>query len=203
MLRPVSMQLDDIPIPPVVRGQIAQWHAAIQAFHDRWDRELIEMFVASDYELVYQALCWITRNNEAVGRHFCEWGCGFGCVASLASSLGWDAIGIEAEQPLIDEAHFWVDRWGHPVQLVRADFLPRGAARLAEDYSFPSLGHEQLPNAYDVIDLEVDDFALVFAYPWPGEDQFFEAVFDRYGQRDGLLLLFRGPNDLVLKRKVR
>jgi hypothetical protein len=196
------MQFDAIPVPAAVRSQIAQMGVAIQEFHDRWDRQLIEQFVASDYELVYQALRWITEQDIAIGRHFCEWGCGFAAVASLASSLGWDAIGIEAESRLIKQAQFWVDQWGHPVQLICANFLPPGAERLTHDYSFPSLGRDELPNAYELLDLEVDDFALIFAYPWPGEDQFFERVFDRYGQRDGLLLLFRGPNDLVLHRKI-
>jgi hypothetical protein len=49
--------------------------------------------------------------------------------------------------------------------------------------------------------LDLDDFALVYAYPWPGEDDFHEFVFDRYAASGALLMLFCGPNDVRLWRK--
>ena len=38
--------------------------------------------------------------------------------------------------------------------------------------------------------------------PWPGEDDFHEQVFDRYASAGALLMLFCGPNDVRLWRKV-
>ena len=129
-----------------------------------------------------------------------EWGCGFAVVASIASHLGFDSIGIEAEQDLIRQGKQTVRDWQVPVELIRGNFLPPGAEQLAEDPMLPSLGHP-LPSAYETLGLELDDFAVIYAYPWPGEDSFHMAVFDRFAATGALLLLFCGPNDIRLWRK--
>lgn len=189
------------PIPPEVRSWISEARERVQAFQDRWDRPQIEQFVASDYELVYQALEWIGETGLADGRRFMEWGCGFAIVCALASRLGWDAFGIEAEAELIAEGRRTIRSWNQPVELVQGNFLPAGAEALADDPTLPSLGHP-VASAYHDLGLEIDDFALVFAYPWPGEEEFFTDVFTRYARNGALLFQFRGPYDLWLWQKV-
>jgi hypothetical protein len=76
-----------------------------------------------------------------------------------------------------------------------------GVEGLAADPTLPSLGHP-VASAYDEIGLEIDDFSLVFAYPWPGEEDFLADVFLRYGAEGALLLQFCGPYDLRLWRRV-
>jgi len=44
-------------------------------------------FVPSDFVTVYHSLRAITEVNLASGTSFCEWGSGFGVVASLAALL--------------------------------------------------------------------------------------------------------------------
>ncbi len=44
-------------------------------------------FVPSDFVTVYHSLRAITEANLASGTSFCEWGSGFGVVASLAALL--------------------------------------------------------------------------------------------------------------------
>jgi hypothetical protein len=78
--------------------------------------------------------------------------------------------------------------------------LPGGAESLADDPTLPSLGHAGV-SAYDHWETELDEFAVVYSYPWPGEDDFHERVFDRFGPPGGLLLMFIGPNELRLCRK--
>jgi len=174
----------------------------IQAFQDRWDQPQIEQFVASDYELVHRVLTWVVSQRLMMGSRMVEWGCGFAVAAAIGSRLGLDVFGIEAEGMLLKHARQTLADFDTPVDLVQGNFLPRGAESLSHNPDFPSLGHE-VENAYELIGLDLDDFALVYGYPWPGEHVFHQAVFERYGATGGLLMLFCGPNDLRLWRKVK
>lgn len=196
----IPSSIDSLPIPAEIETRIDSARHRIEAFQDRWDRPQIEQFVAADYQLIYQALAWILESQSMIGRRFLEWGCGFAVVSALAAHLGLDAIGIEAESDLISEGKRTIAGWNAHVELIHGNFLPPGATSLAHESTLPSLGHD-VPCGYEQLDLDVDDFAIVYAYPWPGEDVFHESVFDRYAAFGALLLLFCGPNDARLFRK--
>jgi len=197
----LPMGIDAIPIPSDVEEALRQSHRRIQAFQDRWDQPQIEQFVASDYELVFRVIRWIVQQRMMTGNRMLEWGCGFGVVAALGSILGLDVTGIEAERRLLREAEITMEDFGVPVELVWGNFLPVGSESLSHNPDFPSIGH-RVPCAYEQIGSDLDDFSLVFGYPWPGEWAFHETVFARYGAVGGLLVLFCGPNDVRVWRKV-
>jgi hypothetical protein len=197
----------DLDVPDAVRDQIELARLRIQTFQDRWDREQIEQFVAADYYHVCQTLRWVDDTQLLIGKRFLEWGCGFAIVCAIADSLGFDAIGIEAEADLLAEgqetiAQWRTDRGKSNAELIHGNFLPPGAESLADDPTLPSLGHP-VPCAYAELGLDLDDFAVVYAYPWPGEDDFHEAVFDRYAAKGAMLILFCGPNEIRLWRKTK
>lgn len=196
----VPADIDAVAIPPEVRQLIGHTQQRIQAFQDCWDQPQIEQFVASDHELVYRVLAWLVDHRMLGGRRMLEWGCGFAVIASLASRLGLDVTGIEAESRLLDQARQTVADFGSPVELVQGNFLPPGAERLSRRADFPSLGHGG-PCAYQQMAADLDDFSLVFAYPWPGEWEFHEAVFAHYGAGGALLVLFCGPYDIRIWRR--
>jgi len=198
---PIPSTIDEIAIPGHLVDRIRKACDRIEAFQDRWDRQQIEQFVAADYELIWQAIHWMRDSVPMIGNRFLEWGCGFAVVSAMAVDLGLDAIGIEAENDLLAEGQKTMHDWGLSVELFHGNFLPPGANRLATDSMLPSLGHP-VPEAYSQIGLELDDFAVVYSYPWPGEDDFHELVFDRYAENGALLLQFCGPNDVRLWRKV-
>lgn len=202
MLSPITIpsSVTESKIDPDLRERINQAYQRIETFQDRWDRPQIEQFVAADYEHVYQSLRWTLQSQLMIGRRFLEWGCGFAIVSALASLLELDVIGIESEQELLLEGRKTIENWNAQLELVHGNFLPRGSETLADDPTLPSLGHE-IPSAYDAIGLDLDDFAIVYAYPWPGEEDFHEHVFDRHAAQGSLLLLFCGPNDIRLWRK--
>ncbi len=189
-------------IPSEVRTWITESRERIQTFQDRWHRDGIEQFVASDYELVYQTLDWIVERRLMAGNRFLEWGCGFSVICALAARLGLDAIGIEAEERLLQEGRKTIAAWDQPVELIHGNFLPPDMEQWADDPTLPSLGHP-VACGYDQLGLEVDDFAMIFAYPWPGEEDFLKEVFARSAATDSLLLQFCGPYDLRLWRKIR
>jgi hypothetical protein len=198
----IPSSVDEFPVPADVQRRIERARARIEAFQDRWDRPQIEQFVAADYTLVYQSLCWLRQRQPTIGQRFLEWGSGFAVVSALAAQLGFDAIGIEAEPDLLREGGKTVRDWEAAVELVHGNFLPPGGESLADDPTLPSLGHP-VASGYEQLGMDLDDFAVVYAYPWPGEDGFHESVFDRYAAAGAMLMLFCGPNDIRLWRKAR
>lgn len=202
MLEPIEIpsDVDEVDVPVRIRQWISEGRQRIETFQDCWDRPLIEQFVPADYELVYQSLCWTKSHQPMIGNRFLEWGCGFAIISALASTLDFDCIGIEAEDELLQQGRQTIAAWEVDLELSHGNFLPQGAEDLADDPTLPSLGHP-VGSVYDRLGLDLDDFALVYTYPWPGESDFHESVFDRYGAKGALLMLFRGPNEMRLWRK--
>lgn len=194
--------IDTRQIPSAVGDKLAAMRARIGAFQDCWNQHHAAQFVAADYELVYQTLAWLSETQPAIGRRFLEWGCGFATVACLADSLGWNAHAIEAHAELVVQARKSIDDWPAKVELFAGNFLPPHADQLAADPTLPSLGHGGR-SAYAAWETDLDDFALVYSYPWPGEDEFHEDVFDRDAAVGAMLLMFIGPNEMRLLRKVK
>jgi len=186
----------------MIDQRIEETERRIEAFQDCWDRPQIEQFVAADYRHVFQTLVWTIENQLTIGRRFVEWGCGFAVVSAIADHLGLDAIGIEAEADLLAEGKKTIAQWKSSAELIHGNFLPPGSESLADDPLLPSLGHPA-GCGYQQLGLDLDDFAIVYAYPWPGEDDFHELVFDRYATTGALLILFCGPNDIRVWRKTK
>ena len=46
-----------------------------------------------------------------------------------------------------------------------------------------------------------DDFDVIFAYPWPGEEDVIMQLFDRYAAVGALLLTYHGIEELRIRRK--
>ncbi len=188
------------PLPVDVQRRIAQSDALTQAFHDRRCSTSTEQFVASDHALVYRTLAWIADSQIAMGNRFIEWGSGLAVNACLAATLGWDVVAVEAEATLINEAQGIVALWQQPVELLHGNFLPPHSERLSDDPYLPSLGHP-VPSVYEMLGLEIQDFDVVFAYPWPGEGDFIEEVFRTTAANGALLVCFRGPYEITVQQK--
>jgi protein-L-isoaspartate O-methyltransferase len=138
----------------------------------------------------------------------CEWGSGFGVVASLASMLEYNVCGIEIERDLVDASRRLADDFGLPVEFVHGSFIPAGAEAFADEILADNGADfictvTDADDAYDRLGLDPDDFDVFFVYPWPGEEGLIESLFEKYAA-DGALLLLYGQFDSVrLRRKVR
>ncbi|MCC9601178.1 class I SAM-dependent methyltransferase [Stieleria sp. JC731] len=197
MLAPIPLptHFDSIPVPSEVADRLAWMRTRIERFQDCWNQHHAAQFVAADYELVFQTLTWVLQNQSLVSRRFLEWGCGFAAVASMASKLNLASFAIEAHPDLIQQARQTVSQWPADVELFLGNFLPEGAEDLAFDPTLPSIGHEGA-SPYDDWGLDIEDFGIVYSYPWPGEDEFHEDVFDRYAAIGEILVMFIGPNEM-------
>ena len=57
-------------------------------------------------------------------------------------------------------------------------------------------------DGYDELRLDPDEFNVVFAYPWPGEECLIESLFEKYAAEEALLLTYNQYNSVRLRRKV-
>jgi len=193
---------DTAEIPAATERILVDADQALQAYWDQWHKQPIEQYVACDFRDVWRAMSQLTESKLARGNTFCEWGCGFGIVTGLASQLGWEAVGIEAEAFLVEQAKRFLQRNQLAGEVLHGNFLPPGSERLARSQSDHASLFHQVENAYEKHDLQLDDYALIFAYPWPGEHHFLQEVFRCYGGEDSLMLMFLGPYEIELFRKV-
>ena len=164
-------------------------------------------FVPSDFVTVYHSLRAITEANLASGTSLCEWGSGFGVVASLAAMLEFKVCGIEIERGLVNASRRLADDFRLPVEFVHGSFVPSGAeADVEEAYAASSTEYFWLvtdaDDAYDELGLDPHDFDVVFAYPWPGEECLIEGLFEKYAAEEALLLTYTQYNSVRLQRKV-
>jgi hypothetical protein len=164
-------------------------------------------FVPSNFKTVYHALQAITDANLASGNSMCEWGSGFGVVASLASMLEFTACGIEVDQDLVDASRRLADDFGLPVEFAQGSFIPSGAESLAEEaYTDNNAAYSWLitdaDDGYEELQCGLEDFDVVFAYPWPGEDYLIASLFEKYAAEGALLLTYDYPETVYLRRKL-
>jgi hypothetical protein len=165
------------------------------------DDLVTENFVPCDFHLLDQAITWIEQNHLLTGNRFCELGSGFGVAALLASLRGMESIGIEIESSLVEQSTSLAEELGLSAKFYCGSFVPRditGILEIARDVEHVET-HEG--EVYEEIGLGLDDYDLFFAFPWPGEEQFFEAVFQAGAAVNSLLLSYRGRNGMHLLRK--
>ena len=158
-------------------------------------------FVPSDYAPVYAALKSVCARGLATGNAFCEWGSGFGVVACLGASVGYEACGIEIEHDLHDESVALAEAFDFDVELVCGSLIPVGGEQHTEvegqDFGWLSDGGS---DAYAELGLGVEDFDLIFAYPWPGEEEAITNIFETFAAKGALLLTYHGIEDMQLRR---
>jgi hypothetical protein len=158
-------------------------------------------FVPSNFARTYHVLRSLAAADLAPGNLFCEWGSGFGVVACLAAMLDFDAFGIEIEGELVNAARQLAAAFGLPVEFVRGSFIPGGENSIDPSDRFAWLTTRG-GSTEEELGLGPADFAVIFAYPWPDEEQLIGALFERHAGAGALLLTYHGGQDLRLRRKV-
>lgn len=166
------------------------------AMFEQFDRTVRERhfhpFVAADYETVRAALLSI----RAPGHSFLEWGAASGVVTIMADMVGFDSCGIELDPSLVATARALAARHGSKARFVAGSFLPTGYRWRSRDGDSRMGTIGDGPSGYLELERALDDFDVVFGYPWDGEKPVMLDLMQRYGRPDALLLL-HDPNDGV------
>ena len=191
---------------PAVDGVDAALRARISAVCDegwefwrRFDADVRQdewhPFVPADYEVVLEALA----AERGAGLRFLEWGSATGVIAIMADLLGFEAYGIELDPALVDEARRLAAEHGSGARFAAGSFLPSGYRfRPADgDGRTGTIGHGA--SAYPALGHPLDDFDVVYAYPWGGEEGLMLDLMRAYGA-PGARLLLHGPNGVRVFR---
>ncbi|HEX2780439.1 MAG TPA: class I SAM-dependent methyltransferase [Gemmatimonadaceae bacterium] len=176
---------------------------------ERFDRERRERrfhpFVAADYEVVRATL----GRLRATGRRFLEWGSATGIITIMADMFGFEAYGIELDPALVATAREVAARHRSRARFVEGSFLPTGYVPHRRDGEDRTGTIGEGPSGYLQLGLALEDFDIVFGYPWGGEERVMLDVMQRFGRRDALLLLhdanagvtaYRGGREVVEPR---
>lgn len=157
------------PTEEQLRARIVQVCAEGWELWERFDATTLERpfhpFVAADYDAVAQAL-WPYAGD---GLRFLEWGSATGVITVIADILGYDACGIELDAALTATARDLAQRLGSDARFVAASFLPEGYVWRGRDGDTRTGTLGSGPSGYRLLGTPLDDFDVVFGYPWDGE----------------------------------
>lgn len=142
-------------------------------------------FVAADYEAVREALLDV----RAPGRRFLEWGAATGVITIMADLMGFEACGIELDPSLVTTARALAARHGSGARFVAGSFLPTGYRWRSPDGDARTGTIGEGDSGYLALGRALDEFDVVFGYPWGGEAPVMRDVFRQYGRPGALLLL--------------
>ncbi len=143
-------------------------------------------YVSADYRAVFDALVGLRGRATTI----LEWGSGLGVVTIMASRMGFDAYGIEAEMDLVDYSRDFAMQYAPQAKFAMGSFIPD-----AFDWN-PANGDEVVrtvvdaPSGYDELDMQLRDFDLLYAYPWPDEHVLYHNIIRQFGRSDAILLSY-------------
>ncbi len=198
----VEVQSNAGRLPADVAKFIKDATQRIDDFTENTRRQPIPAFVPSDFEAAYWVLAAIQEQALSVGTLFCEWGSGFGVVTSLAALLEYEAYGIEIEQSLVTEAERLAADFDISAEFVQGSFIPPDADDIALTPGDVAWLATEGADAYEALQIDLDDFDIIYAYPWPDEDDILGEVFESFAAEGALLVTYNGLDDLRVRRKV-
>jgi predicted O-methyltransferase YrrM len=190
------------PLPPVVAAFLSDAGARIDAFFDLWTKARNLGFFPSDYEPVYAVLKALRESNPEATR-LCEWGSGFGVVAGLGALLGYEACGIEIDRRCVTASRSLLKDHGLDVTILEGSFVPEEFAEKQEPNADGTGTVLCGPGAIDEVDVEIDNFDLIFAFPWPDEQEMYYDLFARYAAVGAILVTYSALEGIRVQRKVK
>ena len=168
---------------------------AWQAF-SRTRGSLFHPFVPADYAEAYRCLLAL----EGPRGPFLELGSGVGVVTALAALLGHPAYGIEIEPELVDAARDLAERFGAAATFVEGSFVPperrEDVALMDPDFFTVTDGAD----AYVELGLDLGDFEVIYAYPWPGEVDWLEELVRSGAQPGTRWIRYDGLGEFTVQR---
>ena len=178
----------------------AEFGCLLAEADDLWERHqdtpAFHGYVSADYQAVYESLAQLQGRVLTV----LEWGSGLGVVTIMASRMGFEAYGIEAEPVLVEYSENLAHAYGPKARFAQGSFIP-------DEFEWnPANGDDVIrtvidaPSAYDELEMELRDFDLVYAYPWPDEHILYHNIIREFGRSDALLLSYDAREGIDLVR---
>ena len=198
----VDVKVSTGRLPADVDSFIREATQRIDDFTENSRRQPIPAFVPSDFVAAYRVLEAIQDQSLAVGTLFLEWGSGFGVATCLAAMLEYEAYGIEIERALVEEAESLAADFDIPAEFAEGSFVPEDADVIAFTPGEVAWLSTEGANAYEALQIDLDDFDIIYAYPWPDEDDILGDLFNSFASEGALLVTYNGIDDVRVRRKV-
>jgi hypothetical protein len=107
----------------------------------------------------------------------------------MAQMMGFEAYGIELDDQLVASARRLADRFDSPAKFAAGSFLPDGYTWRAPNGDERTGTVGTGASGYLQLGLPLDEFDVVFGYPWDGEGTMMFDLMAQYGSPDALLLI--------------
>ena len=92
-----------------------------------------------------------------------------------------------------------------PVTIVQGSYIPDGVEDLMDEahmaYDGELVLHPDPDNAYAELGYAINDFDLIFAYPWPNDAEVTFEIFERCAAKGALILVYYDDDAIALFRK--
>lgn len=183
------MSLDPTSCDDLDANLLAHFQSLWAEAEQIWDRQQNDRgfsgYVSADYPAVLKSL----RELRSRCHTFLEWGSGLGVVTIMASRLGYDAYGIEVAPELVDHARSLAERYAPEAVFATGSFIPDEYV-VSPRRDYVDRTETDDPGGYEELDMELSDFDLVYAYPWPTEHHLFQNIVRECGRPGTLLLTY-------------
>ena len=137
---------------------------------------------------------------------------GYGVVApsGIGKKAFWDGLNgpaitdsrsIEIEGHLVEAAEQLAGDFDLPVEFVCGSFIPKSAQVCSEAGNGFAWLVTDKGNTEEELGLAMDDFGVIFAYPWPDEERLIGNLFERYAAVGAVLVTHHGGQEFRLRRK--
>ena len=148
--------------------------------------------VPSDHEGFYRAFLDLRDHGVTVDR-VCEWGSGLGVNCALAAMAGADACGIEIRPELVAASRDLHATFDLTVEILEGSFFPESFVEETDAVPAETITILSGSGSVDEVDVEPGDFDVVFAFPWPGEEELYFDLFEDSGAVGAHLITYHGP----------
>jgi hypothetical protein len=188
-------------LDPALRNRL---NALIDEGRDYWNQFDIDVrqhefhpFVPANYDRVLRTLLPL----RAPGLRFLEWGSATGVITIIADLLGFDACGIELDPQLVEIARELAGRYQSGARFAAGSFLPAGYEFRTRDGDARQGSIGKGPSGYLELRRPLEDFDLVFGYPWSGEEPLMRDLMRRYGGEGARLLIHGATDEIAIHEK--
>ncbi len=183
-----------MPLQPALIERLVQAGEDLWRRHRQRRNDAFHGFVPADYHGAYRLLDSLRDRADS----FVELGSGAGVITILADLLGYEACGVEIEPWLVESARELAERFESEASFIEGSFLPRGwLSRVDADFA---VTYDGAPSAWDELGLDLADFDVVYAFPWPGEEQLFHDLVHEYARPDALFVTYGSDEGFVVHR---
>ena len=113
----------------------------------------------------------------------------------MADLLGFDSCGIELDSSLVEVARGFATRWRSNARFAAGSFIPMGWEWRPSDGNgrLGTIGRGS--SGYLELGRSLDEFDVVYAFPWKGEEPMMLDLMRCHGRQDAYLLLHTAQNE--------